>query len=87
LEQAGFTCLSASNGLEGLQKAQAFEPDVIVLGLRLPKMDGWEVCKRLRAKRNVGIIVLTALLNEAVKDEIYRLGADQVLTKPLVPRP
>ncbi|HEY8297225.1 MAG TPA: response regulator transcription factor [Candidatus Baltobacteraceae bacterium] len=81
LEHEGYTVETARDGLAGLERALK-EPDLIVLDLMLPKMDGMEVCKRVRAKSRVPIIMLTA--KDRVPERVAGLdmGADDYLTKP-----
>jgi DNA-binding response OmpR family regulator len=81
LEREGYRVETASDGLSGLEKALK-EPDLIILDLMLPKMDGLEVCSRVRAKSRVPIIMLTA--KDRVPDRVSGLdgGADDYLTKP-----
>jgi two-component system, OmpR family, response regulator ArlR len=81
LEHEGYEVDSARDGLEGLEKALK-EPDLVVLDLMLPRMDGLEVCRRIRAKSRVPIIMLTA--KDRVPDRVSGLdvGADDYLTKP-----
>lgn len=81
LEHEGYQVESARDGLSGLERALK-EPDLIVLDLMLPKMDGMEVCRRVRAKSKVPIIMLTA--KDRVPDRVAGLdmGADDYLTKP-----
>jgi DNA-binding response OmpR family regulator len=81
LEHEGYTVDTASDGLAGLEKALK-EPDLVILDLMLPKMDGLEVCTRVRAKSNVPIIMLTA--KDRIPDRVsgLDLGADDYLTKP-----
>ncbi|HEY8174037.1 MAG TPA: response regulator transcription factor [Dehalococcoidia bacterium] len=78
----GFNVISAADGLEGLQAARRSDPDVIVLDLMLPKMDGLEVCRRLRADSDVPILMLTAKSEELDRVVGLELGADDYLTKP-----
>ena len=78
----GFTVLSAVDGLEGLQAARRERPDIIVLDLMLPKMDGLEVCRRLRADSDVPILMLTAKGEELDRIVGLEIGADDYLTKP-----
>ncbi len=80
-EHEGYVVDTASDGLAGLEKALK-EPDLIVLDRMLPKMDGIEICKRVRAKSRVPIIMLTA--KDTIKDRVGGLdtGADDYLTKP-----
>jgi DNA-binding response OmpR family regulator len=81
LEHEGYEVDSARDGLEGLEKALK-EPDLVILDLMLPRMDGLEVCRRIRAKSRVPIIMLTA--KDRVPDRVAGLdvGADDYLTKP-----
>ncbi|MBC5815864.1 MAG: response regulator transcription factor [Candidatus Eremiobacteraeota bacterium] len=81
LEHEGYSVETARDGLSGLERALK-EPDLIILDLMLPKMDGTEVCKRVRAKSRVPIIMLTA--KDRVPDRVagLDLGADDYLTKP-----
>lgn len=81
LEHEGYAVELAHDGLTGLERALK-EPDLVILDLMLPKMDGMEVCKRLRAKSRVPVIMLTA--RDRVPDRVagLDLGADDYLTKP-----
>jgi two-component system, OmpR family, response regulator ArlR len=81
LQHEGYEVESARDGLEGLEKALK-EPDLVVLDVMLPRMDGLEVCRRIRAKSRVPIIMLTA--KDRVPDRVSGLdvGADDYLTKP-----
>lgn len=81
LEHEGYDVENARDGLEGLEKALK-EPDLVILDLMLPRMDGIEVAKRIRAKSRVPIIMLTA--KDRVPDRVSGLdaGADDYLTKP-----
>ena len=85
LEHEGYEIELARDGLEGLEKALK-EPDLVILDLMLPRMDGMEVCRRIRAKSRVPIIMLTA--RDRVPDRVSGLdtGADDYLTKPFNPR-
>ena len=85
-EQAGFDVLAAYDGLEGLSLARTEEPDLVVLDLMLPGMDGLDVCRELRRDSNVPIIMLTARVEEADKLVGLELGADDYVTKPFSPR-
>lgn len=87
LEQAGFTVETASDGQEGYDAVLEKKPDLIVLDLMLPKMDGMEVCKELRLQKvNTPIIMLTAKDDEFDKVLGLELGADDYMTKPFSPR-
>lgn len=87
LEQAGFTVIKAMDGEMGKQLAMTERPDVIILDLMLPKLDGIEVCKILRqSKIAVPILMLTAKDEEFDKVLGLELGADDYMTKPFSPR-
>lgn len=82
LERKDYKVVTASDGREGLQKAYQVRPDLVLLDLMMPGMDGWEVCQRLRELSNVPIIMLTA---RSMKGDVVRgleAGADDYLTKP-----
>jgi DNA-binding response OmpR family regulator len=81
LEHEGYAVDTAADGLAGLEKALK-EPDLVILDVMLPKMDGLEVCTRVRAKSRVPIIMLTA--KDRIPDRVsgLDLGADDYLTKP-----
>ena len=82
LEREGFRVLQARDGEEALARFAAEEVDLVVLDLMLPKLDGLEVCKRLRAESQVPIIMLTARDDELDKVVGLELGADDYITKP-----
>jgi DNA-binding response OmpR family regulator len=82
LERDGFRVVQARDGDEALRRFDAQRFDLVVLDLMLPKMDGLEVCKRLRARSSVPIIMLTARDDELDKVVGLELGADDYITKP-----
>jgi two-component system alkaline phosphatase synthesis response regulator PhoP len=87
LEKAGYSVLKAEDGKEGLRMAMEEEPDLMILDLMLPEMDGMDVCKTLRQeKRDIPILMLTARGDEFDKVLGLELGADDYLTKPFSPR-
>ncbi len=86
LQQANFEVLSALDGTTGLQIARSEQPDVIILDLMLPDMDGLDVCRILRQRSDVFIIMLTARVEEADRLIGLELGADDYVTKPFSPR-
>jgi two-component system alkaline phosphatase synthesis response regulator PhoP len=86
LERAGFTVVTAANGADALTLARTKQPDLVVLDLGLPKMDGFDVTRALRKQSNVPIIMLTARVDESDKLVGLELGADDYLTKPFSPR-
>lgn len=87
LEQAGYSVATAMDGEEGKNLALEINPDLIVLDLMLPKLDGIEVCKQLRQQKvMVPILMLTAKDDEFDKVLGLELGADDYMTKPFSPR-
>ena len=82
LEHEGFRVLHARDGEEALRRFEAEQVDLVVLDLMLPKLDGLEVCRRLRTKSAVPIIMLTARDDELDKVVGLELGADDYITKP-----
>jgi DNA-binding response OmpR family regulator len=82
LERDGFRVVQAADGEEALQRFGESGPDLVVLDIMLPKLDGLEVCKRLRATSQVPIIMLTARDDELDKVIGLELGADDYITKP-----
>ena len=86
LERAGFAVSTARDGNEALMRARQERPDLIVLDLGLPQLDGLEVTRRLRRDSGVPIIMLTARDNETDKVVGLELGADDYVTKPFSPR-
>ena len=86
LERAGFKVITAANGADALTLARTKQPDLVVLDLGLPKMDGLDVTRALRKHSNVPIIMLTARVEESDTLIGLELGADDYLTKPFSPR-
>lgn len=86
LEHAGFRVLSTSDGNEVLPLVRQSQPDLIILDLMLPGMDGMEVAARLRQESEVFILMLTARNEEADRVAGLRIGADDYMTKPFSPR-
>jgi two-component system alkaline phosphatase synthesis response regulator PhoP len=76
----------ATTGTEALSKFAATKPDLIVLDLMLPEIDGWEVCRRIRRESEVPIVMLTARTDDVDKIVGLELGADDYLAKPFNPR-
>jgi DNA-binding response OmpR family regulator len=82
LRESNFELLEASNGPSGLRLAYNERPDLVLLDVMMPGMDGWEVCARLREMSDVPVIMLTAKTAEADKLRGFRLGVDDYVTKP-----
>jgi DNA-binding response OmpR family regulator len=85
LTREGYLVRTASDGEEALRLAREVQPDLVVLDLMLPKLDGLEVCRRLQAEGDVAIIMLTARGEETDRIVGLRLGADDYLVKPFSP--
>ena len=81
-EKEGYKTISAFDGIKGLEMALSENPDIILLDVMLPGMDGFEVCRRVRDRSNVPIIMLTAREDEVDKVLGLELGADDYITKP-----
>lgn len=86
LEKEGYTVQIATNGEEALAQFRSDPPDLIVLDLMMPKVDGIEVCRRVRAVGNLPIIMLTAKDDDIDKIIGLEIGADDYMTKPFNPR-
>ena len=86
LEQAGFAVVEAADGQAAITAARAERPDMILLDLGLPGMDGLDVTRRLRETSSVPIIMLTARVEETDRIVGLELGADDYITKPFSPR-
>jgi DNA-binding response OmpR family regulator len=86
LEQAGFTVLTASRGDTGLSTWEHKHPDLVILDLNLPGLDGLDVARAIRRKASTPIIMLTARVEEADQLIGLELGADDYVTKPFSPR-
>lgn len=86
LEKEGFQALQANDGEKGLALARKHTPDLVILDLMLPRLDGWEVCRRLRKTSDVPVIMLTARGEEIDRVSGLTLGADDYVVKPFSPR-
>jgi DNA-binding response OmpR family regulator len=82
LERSGYTCHAAEGGRAALRLFYSVHPDLVLLDLALPEMDGWQVCERIREVSQVPIIMLTARGEEAAKVRGLQMGADDYITKP-----
>ena len=86
LEKDGFTVFVAADGRDGLELAERHQPDLIVLDLMLPDVSGEEICRDIRARSDVPILMLTAKASEDERVDGLLLGADDYLVKPFSPR-
>ena len=82
LEREGYTVLEAENGVEGIKKWKSDKPDMLLLDVMMPVMDGWEVCREIRAESDVPIIMLTAKGETADRVSGLEMGADDYIVKP-----
>lgn len=82
LEREGYETVIAFSGVEGLQKAYSSQPDLVILDIMMPGMDGWTTCRRLREISDVPIIMLTARGMESDIVKGLKLGADDYIVKP-----
>jgi DNA-binding response OmpR family regulator len=79
---AGFDVTSSSNGLEGLKKTEQLHPDITLLDLMMPDMDGWEMLARLRETSALPVIVVSAITRKEEVVKAFKMGADDYITKP-----
>ncbi|MBT3390728.1 MAG: response regulator transcription factor [Chloroflexi bacterium] len=86
LRRGGYEVVAAHDGLTALERWESESPDIIVLDLNLPKLDGWEVCRRIRLQDNTPIIMLTVRGGEDDIVQGLKLGADDYIVKPFSPR-
>jgi len=86
LEREDFLAVTAEDGEAGLRLADRHQPDLVILDLMIPKIDGWEVCRRLRQHSDVPVIMLTARDEEIDRVAGLTLGADDYVVKPFSPR-
>ena len=82
LTTAGYDVVAASNGREGLQQLYLQQPDLVILDIMMPGLDGWEVCNRVREVSDVPIVMLTARGQEAERVRGLQMGADDYVVKP-----
>ena len=82
LEDAGYTVLTAADGAEGIDRFRRFSPDLVLLDVMLPKLDGFTVCKTLRRESRVPVLLLTALGDEDSQMQGFDALADDYITKP-----
>ena len=78
----GYETAEAADGVEALEKFSAENPDLVLLDVMMPRMDGWEVCRRIRARSRVPVIMLTAKGEEEDELQGFSLGADEYIMKP-----
>ena len=86
LKKEGYEVITAGDGETGLELALREKPDLVLLDIMMPQMDGYEVCRKIREKSNVPIIMLTARADEVDKVIGLEMGADDYVTKPFANR-
>src|SRR5574341_2592245 len=82
LDKAGYRAVATVSGVAGLQAFYEHHPDLVILDVMMPKMDGWVVCERLREVSDVPVIMLTAKGEERDRLRGFRLGVDDYVVKP-----
>ena len=82
LQRSGHAVYQACDGAETLQKVKDVKPDLVLLDIMMPKLDGFTVCETLRKTTNIPIIVVSAKVTEEDKERMFDLGADDYITKP-----
>jgi DNA-binding response OmpR family regulator len=82
LQTYGYDVVIARDGIDALQQESATQPDLVVLDVNLPAIDGWEVCRRIKARRNVPVMLLTVRAERADLERSREAGADDHLAKP-----
>lgn len=80
--RVGYDVITAADGLQGMQQMYSQRPDLIILDVMMPKMDGWETCRRIREISDVPVIMLTARGQESDRVMGLKLGADDYVAKP-----
>ncbi len=85
LERDGYVVIPASDGKDGLRQLAKIKPDLVLLDIMMPEVDGWEICRRIREISNIPIIMLTAKNQERDIVRGLELGADDYVTKPFDP--
>ncbi|HEX2992343.1 MAG TPA: response regulator [Anaerolineales bacterium] len=82
LKSQGFEVFATNNSTEGLAMIREVQPDLVILDLMMPEMDGWEVCRSVRQFSQIPIIILSALNDPSMIASVLDAGADDYLTKP-----
>jgi DNA-binding response OmpR family regulator len=83
LQKAGYEVITAGDGVEGMRRVYSSRPDLILLDANIPKMDGWEVCRRIRDMSDIPVLMVTVNGQKADRLKGFTLGADDYLAKPV----
>jgi DNA-binding response OmpR family regulator len=83
LENAGYEVLTAEDGVEGIRRVYSSRPNLVLLDANVPKMDGWEVCRRIRDMSEIPVLMLTVCSEKTDRLKGFDLGADDYITKPV----
>jgi two-component system KDP operon response regulator KdpE len=83
LQNAGYEIVTAGDGAEGLRRVYSNRPDLVILDANIPKMDGWEVCRRIRDMSDIPVLMVTVNSQKADRLKGFNLGVDDYLTKPV----
>lgn len=85
-KRTSYQCITASNGMEAVEKAQAERPDLVLMDVVMPQMNGFEACKRIRADdktRDIPVILVTTRGEESYMEAGFQSGCNDYLTKPI----
>jgi two-component system KDP operon response regulator KdpE len=83
LQNAGYEIFTAGDGIEGMRRVYSSRPDLVILDANIPKMDGWEVCRRIRDMSDIPVLMVTVNGQKADRLKGFTLGVDDYLTKPV----
>ena len=83
LEPISVEVITANSGLDGITKAKGSDPDIVILDLMMPDVDGWQICKEIRESSSVPILILSALDSPGLIAEALNAGADDYIIKPV----
>ena len=83
LQNAGYEVLTAEDGVEGIRRVYSSRPNLVLLDANMPKMDGWEVCRRIRDMSEIPVLMVTVNAQKADRLKGFVLGADDYITKPV----
>jgi two-component system KDP operon response regulator KdpE len=83
LHNAGYEVFTAGDGVEGMRRIYSSRPDIVVLDANIPKMDGWEVCRRIRDMSDIPVLMVTVNSQKSDKLKGFTMGADDYLPKPV----